>query len=390
MIQLGVCCCRNSMWRCLSEEVKDSKKIGISLHYNFDETGLYMSAVMLYLQAYNQTFLGMQHTSFVTGGAGFIGAHVTNELIKLGHRVVVLDDLSGGFEDNVNEQAQFVHGSITDVELVNALFDEHKFDYVYHLAAYAAEGLSHFIRRFNYNNNLIGSINLINASVNHKVKCFVFTSSIAVYGAAEPPMQEDMFPHPEDPYGIAKFAVEQDLKTALDMFGLNHVIFRPHNVYGEYQNIGDRYRNVVGIFMNQLMLGKSLSVFGDGMQTRAFSYIGDIAPHIANCVNIQGSYNEVFNIGADKEYTVRELAETTMKAMGMEGELRFLPARNEVVHAYADHSKAQRIFNITADTSLLEGLSKMSDWAKRTGSRKSDTFGEIEIHEKLPTFWLED
>src|SRR6201981_3175946 len=150
------------------------------------------------------------HTSLVTGGAGFIGAHVTNELIKQGHKVVVLDDLSGGFRENVNPAATFVYGSIMDHELLSKLFTEHKFDYVYHLAAYAAEGLSHFIKRYNYNNNLVGSVNLINASVNYGVRCFVFTSSIAVYGAGQSPMTEGMVPMPEDSYGIAKLAVERE------------------------------------------------------------------------------------------------------------------------------------------------------------------------------------
>lgn len=329
-------------------------------------------------------------TSLVTGGAGFIGAHVSRDLLKLGHKVVVLDDLSGGFEDHVPEGATFVKGSITDVDLVNQLFETHKFDFVYHLAAYAAEGLSHFIRRFNYENNLIGSINLINASITHKVDCFVFTSSIAVYGALEPPMREDMAPQPEDPYGVAKLAVEQDLKAAHEMFGLDYVIFRPHNVYGEFQNIGDRYRNVVGIFMNQLMQDKPLSVFGDGMQTRAFSYIGDMSPHIANCVNVPEARNEIFNIGADKEYTVRDLAQTTMESMGLTGELRYLPARNEVVHAYADHSKALKVFGAGADTSLGEGIKRMAEWARTAGSRQSSRFSNIEITENLPSFWLEE
>lgn len=329
-------------------------------------------------------------TSLVTGGAGFIGAHVTNELLALGHKVVVLDDLSGGFEANVNPGAVFIKGSINDVELLQNLFTAHAFDYVYHLAAYAAEGLSHFIRRFNYNNNLIGSINLINESIKHKIKCFVFTSSIAVYGEIDPPMREEDFPHPKDPYGVAKFAVEQDLKAAHDMFGLNYVIFRPHNVYGEYQNLGDRYRNVVGIFMNQLMKGEQLTVFGDGMQTRAFSYIGDIAPHIANCVNVPEAINEVFNIGADKDYTIKELAESTIEAMGASSELRFLEARKEVVHAYADHSKAQRVFGIQNDTTLKQGLNKMASWAKNAGSRTSSKFENIEIAEKLPSIWMEN
>jgi len=329
-------------------------------------------------------------TSLVTGGAGFIGAHVTNELISMGHKVVVLDDLSGGFEDHVNENAVFINGSINDYDLVLELFETHKFNYVYHLAAYAAEGLSHFIRRFNYQNNLIGSINLINASIKYKVECFVFTSSIACYGALEPPMKESDFPHPEDPYGVAKFAVEMDLKTAHEMFGLNSVIFRPHNVYGEYQNLGDRYRNVVGIFMNQLMLGKELTIFGDGGQTRAFSYIGDVAPQIASCVDNPDAINEVFNIGADKEYSVKELAETTQKVMGLSGKLKFLEARNEVVHAYADHSKAKRVFGQDRFTSLEEGLQKMADWARTAGSRASDKFENIEIMEKLPPSWKED
>lgn len=327
--------------------------------------------------------------SLVTGGAGFIGAHVTNELISLGHKVIVLDDLSGGFKDHVNENAIFIKGSVTDNKLVQELFLKYKFNYVYHLAAYAAEGLSHFIRRFNYDNNLIGSINLINESIKHKIERFVFTSSIAVYGALTPPMREDMHPQPEDPYGVAKYAVELDLKTAHEMFDLNFTIFRPHNVYGEYQNIGDKYRNVVGIFMNQLMQGKSLSVFGDGQQTRAFSYIGDVAPFIANCVNIPLSKNEIFNIGADKESTVLELAETIQKSMGMSQPIMNLDARNEVVHAHADHQKAKDTFNINSFTPLEEGIIKMAHWAEKVGSRKSSKFENIEITEKLPPFWSE-
>lgn len=332
-----------------------------------------------------------KHISLVTGGAGFIGAHVVNELIAMNHKVIVLDDLSGGFKENVHPNASFVEGSITDVPLLEQLFRENKFDYVFHLAAYAAEGLSHFIKRFNYTNNLIGSVNLINQSVIHKVKCFVFTSSIAVYGEAEPPMREDMVPVPEDPYGIAKLAVEQELRVTNEMFGLNYIIFRPHNVYGEYQNIGDRYRNVVGIFMNQLMQGKELTVFGDGRQTRAFSYIGDVAPYIARSVEVSDAYNQIFNIGADQEFSVNELAHSVMESMGITGELRHLPPRNEVKHAYSDHSKVKKVLGITDDfTSLKEGIQKMAAWVQDVGIRKSQKFNNIEINEKLPSVWLED
>lgn len=328
------------------------------------------------------------HKSLVTGGAGFIGAHVVNDLIKLNHEVLVLDDLSGGYEDNVNPKASFIKGSITDNVLLENLFAEHKFDYVYHLAAYAAEGLSHFIRRFNYTNNLIGSVNLINESIKNKVKCFVFTSSIAVYGAGQTPMTEDMMPEPEDPYGIAKFAVEQDLKAAYEMFGLNYIIFRPHNVYGEYQNIADRYRNVLGIFMNQLMQNKPLSVFGDGKQTRAFSYIGDVAPYIAKSVDNKKAYQQTYNVGADEEYTVNELAKTIMEVMDIKSELNHLPARNEVVHAFSDHSKVKNDFNISGFVSLKDGVTKMVNWVKEHGARETPKFDNIEVTEKLPGVWI--
>jgi len=185
--------------------------------------------------------------SLVTGGAGFIGSHVADHLLRWGHEVVVLDDLSGGFVENVPAEANFVKGSILDESVIERLFSKCAFHNVYHLAAYAAEGLSHFIKRFNYRNNLIGSVNLINSAVNYGVKCFVFTSSIAVYGTGQSPMTEEMTPVPEDSYGIAKLAVEQELRVSHEMFGLDFIIFRPHNVYGERQNIGDRYRNVVGI-----------------------------------------------------------------------------------------------------------------------------------------------
>jgi UDP-glucose 4-epimerase len=328
--------------------------------------------------------------SLVTGGAGFLGAHVVRELLMQGHTVFVLDDLSGGFEENLPKGVQFIKGSIVDHQLLEQLFAANRFDYVYHLAAYAAEGLSHFIKRFNYTNNLIGSVNLINESVKHKIKCFVFTSSIATYGALPPPMHEDMEPRPEDPYGIAKLAVEQDLRVTHEMFGLNYIIFRPHNVYGEYQNLGDRYRNVVGIFMNQLMQDKPLTIFGNGEQTRAFSYVGDIAPLIASSVFNERAFHEVINVGADQNYTVNELAAEVIKAMEINGTILHVESRNEVVHAWSDHSKSQAIFGKHDFTPLAVGLKKMAIWAKETGIKESKRFEQIEILEKLPPVWLKE
>lgn len=326
--------------------------------------------------------------SLVTGGAGFIGSHVVKHCLNMGQKVVVLDDLSGGFEDQVSKDATFIKGSITDVELVSSLFNEHKFNYVYHLAAYAAEGLSHFIRRFNYNNNLIGSVNLINESVKHKVEHFVFTSSIACYGHMEPPFIETQTPRPVDPYAIAKYAVEQDLYAAKTIWpDFKYTVFRPHNVYGENQNIGDKYRNVIGIFMNQIMQNKPLTVFGDGEQTRAFSYIDDVAIPIAKCVELERSIGETFNIGGDTAYSVNNLITVIAEAFDKTPEVTYLKARNEAVHAHSNHEKAHKVFGEATNISLIDGVKKMAEWAKVVGARESAEFGNIEVSENLPDSW---
>jgi UDP-glucose 4-epimerase len=325
--------------------------------------------------------------SLVTGGAGFIGSHVAEKLCQMGHELVVLDDLSGGFRENVPPGSTFVQGSILDVPLLTRLFTQHRFDYVYHLAAYAAEGLSHFIKNFNYNNNLVGSVNLVNAAVNFEVKCFVFTSSIAVYGAGQTPMTEDLIPQPEDSYGIAKLAVEQDLKASHEMFGLNYIVFRPHNVYGERQNIADRYRNVVGIFMNQLLKGEAMTVFGDGEQQRAFTHINDVAPIIAESVDFPKALNQLFNVGADVPFTVNRLAQVIAGALGREPKVKHLPPRNEVTLAFSDHSKAERVFGRRPKTTLEDGIGQMADWVKAHGTRESSVFENIEIMKNLPPSW---
>jgi UDP-glucose 4-epimerase len=325
--------------------------------------------------------------ALVTGAAGFIGSHVAEHCRKLGMQVVATDDLSGGFIENVPAGVDWVEGDLKDAAFVSSLWERGRYDFVYHLAAYAAEGLSHFIRRFNYQTNLVASVNLLNEAVKHEAACFVFTSSIAVYGRGQTPMNESMVPEPEDPYGISKYAFELDLRAAHEMFGLDYVVFRPHNVYGERQNIADRYRNVVGIFMNQALQGAPMTVFGDGLQTRAFSHVDDVAPLIARGPLVPAARNSVFNVGADTPYSVLELAREVSKSFGVEARVEHLPARNEVVHAFSDHGKARACFSPPAPIDLATGIGRMAAWVRARGPSRPVTFSNIEVSKNLPPSW---
>ncbi len=326
-------------------------------------------------------------TCLLTGVAGFLGSHVAEHLKANGHEVIGLDDMSGGFVENVPPNMNYLRGSINDLEVIDHIFRNHKIDYIFHLAAYAAEGLSHFIKRFNYENNLIGSINLINAAVNHGVKCFVFTSSIAVYGDMTPPFNESMIAQPEDSYGISKLAVEHELVASRKIFGLPYIIFRPHNVFGPRQNIGDKYRNVVGIFMNQLLQDKPMTIFGDGEQRRAFSYIDDVAPIIARSIEVPAAINNVFNIGADMPVTVNQLSAMVAHAMGKQSVRVFLRERTETKIAWCNHSKIREVFGCSPQTELLDGITKMAQWVELHGARSTSDFAQIEIRKNLPEGW---
>ena len=278
-------------------------------------------------------------------------------------------------------------GSAVDYQLLEGLFADFHFDFVFHLAAYAAEGLSHHIRRFNYENNVVASAGLISQALRHRVQRFVFTSSIAVYGNAPLPMVEAMPMMPVDPYGIAKMAVELDLAAASQYFGLEYTVFRPHNVYGENQNTADKYRNVVGIFMNQIMNEEPMTIFGDGRQTRAFSYIGDVAPVIARSIEYDEAVGEVFNLGADEPHSVRHLAHVVAHAFGVEPDIAFLPERDEVLHAYSSHDKVRAVFDLPEPTPLEIGIGRMANWARTVGPRASAPFAGVEVDRGLPASW---
>ena len=325
---------------------------------------------------------------FVTGCAGLLGANYTRHLLANGHEVIGIDDLSGGYKAFVTkgENFSFVKLNLERRKKIVDLFEEHKPEVLVHFAAYAAEGLSPFIRNFNYRNNLICSANLINECIKHDTK-FIFTSSMAVYGEQEPPFTEDKRPQPIDPYGIAKYAVECDLKLAHEQFGLRYNIVRPHNVLGIYQNIWDKYRNVIGIFIRKTLNGQPILVYGDGEQTRAFS---DIKYYMEPFDRLLTEYDgETFNIGADKYFTLNEVADAVQKVgkkYGYEVPLEHGEPRHEVKHAYCDHTKAKSMLQFSDGTNLDDLIESMFVWAMKQPNRKVKNM-EYEVTKDIYDYW---
>lgn len=299
---------------------------------------------------------------------------------------MVLDDLSGGYRENVPSGARLVVGSILDRELLASLFDELRFDYVFHFAAYAAECLSHHIRNHNYLTNVVGTSNLITEAVKGQVRAFVFASSAAVYGGSDTFVTEETLPRPDDPYAIAKYAMELDLRAAFRYFGLPYVIFRLHNVYGERQDLADHYRNVVGIHMRQVLHGDAMTVFGDGQQTRQFTYVQDVIPHIVGSVQVDAAIGQTFNIGASTTHTVLEISRAVADALEVPYRVHHEPARAEAHDVRVDHARVQQILGPIIETPLRAGIRRMATWA-RENVQDVRPFRAVEIDAGLPTVW---
>jgi UDP-glucose 4-epimerase len=328
--------------------------------------------------------------AIVTGGAGFIGSRVAEILIERSHEVLVIDDLSGGFLENVPAGARFVQASIN--ANLQAVFDGFQPHYVYHLAAYAAEGLSHHIPLFNYTNNLTGTANVLAAAYRAGAAHFVFTSSIAAYGHphSTDPFQEGDHCIPADPYGVAKLACENHIRAFRDYYGRpDFTIFRPHNVYGPCQNISDPFRNVVGIFMARALRGEPLPLFGDGAQTRSFSYVHSVAACIASAPFVAAARNETFNVGGDQPTSVRDLAHAIGRVLNLSVQLQFLPERKEVKHAHSSHEKLRRVFGAESeDIPLEDGLRQMAAYVRSHPIPPATPCpSALEIEDGLPPSW---
>ena len=274
----------------------------------------------------------------VTGTAGLLGSKFTEWLLENLNDVTVvgIDDLSGGYLENVPNKTKFFNISLNNYEKVEEIFQSYKFNYIFHFAAYAAEGLSPFIRKFNYNNNLLNTTNLINMSIKYKIKRFIFTSSMAVYGEGKTPFDEDNNPSPIDPYGIAKYACEMDLKIAKEQHNLDYCIIRPHNVYGENQNISGEIINLGGI--REIEIKEAAEIF-----------------------------REIVN---DKEYPID-----------------FLQERHEVKNAWSTHQKSIDLLDFEHKTSLKEGLKKMIEWAKKQPQREIKKWENYELDVDIYEYW---
>lgn len=323
----------------------------------------------------------------ITGVAGLLGSRLADWISEnVDCNIIGIDDLSGGYIDNVNDKVNFYKLNLSNSDQLADLFEKHKPQYVFHFAAYAAEGLSPFIRQFNYENNLIATTRLINQSIKHNVKRFVFTSTMAVYGINKPPFVETYQQNPIDPYGVAKYACEMDIQIAGEQHGMDWCIFRPHNVYGAKQNIWDKYRNVLGIWMYQYMNNMPLTIYGDGKQTRAFSYIDDCVPYFWKGAIEPTASKQIFNIGGDDHITINDACDMLIEVMGG-GSKVYLEERHEVKDAWVCHDKIKEIMNFKNFTNLREGLSKMWEWAQSQPNRKRKLWSSYELDKGIYNFW---
>jgi len=331
----------------------------------------------------------MSKRVLITGVAGLLGSRLADWLIQNveGVQVCGIDDLSGGYRENINPNVHLWQMNLTEHPIENC-FEYFKPDYVFHFAAYAAEGLSPFIREYNYTNNLISTTRIVNECIKHNVKRLVFTSSLAVYGHGDGGIfNERQIPKPIDPYGIAKLASEMDIKIAGEQHGLDWCIIRPHNVYGVNQNIWDKYRNVLGIWMYQHLNGEPMTIFGDGEQTRAFSFIDDSLEPLWNSAIREGASKQIINLGGIEEISINQANKILCKVIGGDIDVVHLEARHEVKHSIPTYQKSVDILGFEHKTSMLEGLTKMWEWAKQQPKRERFVWPEYELDKGIYSFW---
>lgn len=324
----------------------------------------------------------------VTGGAGFMGSWLVDELVGRGHNVISVDNLSGGHRRNVNPNCRFVKMNLMDREKVEKICEG--VDIIFHLASYAAEGQSFFAPIRINEINITPMNTLLVAAVNKDVEKIIFTSSMAVYGDQEPPFNESMPRKPVDPYGCAKAYCERMLEIFSTTYDLKYTIIRPHNVYGPRQNRRDPYRNVLMIWINRILRRKPPLIYGDGDQIRAFSYVEDVTPALANAASADNTHGEIINLGSDEVVTIREACQTVLEAMKSKLEPIHVERRpGEVKRAYCTVDKSIKLLDYQNKYTLRKGIKKTASWTKKVGPMEPNYTIPLEIHKKVPKVWKE-
>lgn len=326
----------------------------------------------------------------ITGVAGLLGSRMADWIIDNHpeYEVVGIDNLFGGYIENINEKVIFYKRDLGQ-DKINDIFEKHNFKYVYHFAAYAAEGLSYYMPLFNDKNNMLSTDDIIKECIKNNVKRLIYTSSMAVYGEGKgdgTPFDEDDIPNPIDPYGVSKYACEKNVQIMGNYFGLDWCIIRPHNVMGVKQNIWDKYRNVLGIWMNQILNNLPITIYGDGEQTRAFSYIDDCLESFWNAAIKKEASRQIVNVGGEIAYSINEAAKILCEITGYD-KIEYKEQRHEVKHATTTCLKSKEILGYKQTTDLKDSLIKMWEWAKVQPKREQYKWENYEIDKDIYSFW---
>jgi UDP-glucose 4-epimerase len=325
---------------------------------------------------------------FVSGAAGFLGSHIADAFTRAGSEVVGCDNMLGGDLENLPEGIKFEPVDCSDVAAMKRLTAGA--DIVYHCAAVAPEGFSVFspalIAQHVYQNTAA----LLAASATNKIRRFVYCSSMARYGTGIPPFTEDQPPKPETPYSIAKYAAELLVANICVTHGLEYVIAVPHNIVGPKQKYDDPYRNVVSIFINRMLQGMQPIIYGDGEQTRSFSFIEDCVDPLVKMATLPGLNGEIINIGPDEDpITINKLARLLAKLLDFKLAPIYVGARpREVMVATCSSDKARRLLGYKTSVPLDEGLRTMIEWIRSHGTKPFSYHLPIEIDSPLlPSTW---
>ena len=325
----------------------------------------------------------------VTGVAGFLGSHLAEKLTENNHKVVGIDNMIGGYSDNIPKNIEFFKFDCCDLKKMNKIMNG--IDVVYHCAATAHEGLSVFSPYEITKNNYLASVSVFSAAITNKVKRIIFCSSMARYGAQKTPFNEEMLPKPIDPYGISKVAAEDVLINLCELNKVEWVIAVPHNIIGPRQKYDDPYRNVVSIMINRMLQKKPPIIYGDGKQKRCFSYIDDCISCLIPMLDQKNLNKEIINIGPDEEFvTVNKISDICSNITGSNLKPIYKKDRpGEVKHATCSANKARKLLNYETKTNLYNGILKTFDYIKQRGSRPFKYHIELEIKNKLtPETWL--